>query len=69
MLVSMDSFELKWYKELSLNERINDKQEQAEHLARVTAYDHLDIEGTEIFIKPLRKYLKYLTTTNAVKPY
>jgi hypothetical protein len=58
MIASMDSFELKWYKELSLNERINDKQSQMEHLAKITAHDHGDIDGTNIFNKSVRKELK-----------
>ena len=53
----MNSLELSWYKDLTLNERINDKQEQQEHLAGITAYDHCDIDGIEIFSRKVRKVL------------
>jgi hypothetical protein len=65
----MDRLELKFYKELSLHERINDKQEQLEHLTKICAYDHGDIEGCEIFTQSFRKYLEYLVTPRAKKPY
>jgi len=69
MITCMSNLELKFYKELSLHERINDKQEQQEHLAKMVAYDHCDIDGTEIFCKRMRKLLISLTSLHAVKPY
>ena len=60
MLTIMDKLELSYYKDLTLNERINDKQEQQEHLAGLTAHDHCDIEGIEIFSRKVRKVLTRL---------
>jgi len=69
MITCMNRIELKFYKELPLHERINDKQLQQEHLAKMIAYDHCDIDGIEIFVKPMRKLLNSLTSMDAVKPY
>lgn len=70
MLDTMDSLELKFYKQLSLNERINDKQGQLIHLAKVSAYDHMELpDYANIFPKRVRTILRKLTSDNAVKPY
>lgn len=60
MITIMDTLELSFYKELTLNERINDKQTQQEHLAKLTAHDHGDLDGIEIFSRKVRKELTRL---------
>lgn len=55
MIIMMDACELYHYKELTLNERINDKQEQLEHLAKLGTEDgHGWIGGYNMFTKVLR---------------
>lgn len=55
MINLMDDFELVFYKELGINERINDKQEQLEYLLELIAFEARDIEDIKVLSKANRK--------------
>lgn len=70
MFELMNSIELKYYKELGIHERINDKQEQLEYLAKWSAYDHMEMpEYANIMPRRVRKTLNHLTKSVATAPY
>ncbi len=70
MLNTMDSLELEFYKQLSLNERINDKQGQLVHLAKISAYDNMKVpDYANILPRRNRTVIQKLTKEDAVKPY
>ena len=70
MLASMDKFELGQYKSLSLNERINDKEIQLIHLAKVCAYDHQELfDCINTFSKKNQKEIKSFLSDNSPPPY
>ena len=70
MLKTMDRIELKYYNMLeSIHLKINDKHDQEVYLAKVSAYDHLDIEDIEKFSKDERNQIKYYLREDVNPPY
>ena len=57
MLTCMDSLELSFYKDLSLNGRINDKQTQLEHLACIGIKEDGDYWGVEYLPREMKTSL------------
>ena len=70
MISIMDKCELFHYKELSLHKRINDKQDQLVHLAKVCAYDHLEvIDYINTLSKTEQKEVKSYLKEDSNPPY